>query len=240
MKRKAEKNILSFAAVRIAVIFLVAAGAVYYVYVNYVGQSAELDGQSFTVAQTEAEIVRIATLASEKSLSTEDLVTLRSMVEGNEAVEHEFEELETLVKYGEYEHAAHTIAFLDSTLKSGKHSLCPEHLVAHYYVFSKHGEADLAMDSLEDAKSQIHEWEGPAREFNERYPSGRSFDEIMENLERHIAAIESGDASATDEEVLELANRAICIEGGFDHAETSYNDRHIGEPVGNETHAEAE
>lgn len=218
-KKGGDRNFLIFAAVAIVAV----AGVTYYLYAS---QQAAPIQQVADQATVESELIRLAALASEKSLQTEDLEALGAMVEGNEAAHHEFGELEALVRYGEYDHALHTIAFIDSTLKTGTHGLCPEHLVAHYYVFSKHGDAELADDSLSDAKEQIHEWEGPAREFNDRYPSGRTFDEIMESLEGRIAAIEAGDSSATDEEVLDLANRAICVEGGFEHGETSYNDRH--------------
>lgn len=226
MKRSTKNDFLRLAVVSVAVVAVVSAAA-YYVYVEHYLAQTPYDSVGVPVqSQVESELVRLADLASERNLKVEDLSALGSMVEGNEAAHHEFEELETLVRYGEYEHAVHTIAFLDSTFRKGSHGLCPEHLIAHYYVFSKHGEVDLATDSLNDAKDQIHDWEGPARDFNDRYPSGRTFDEILENLEGHIAAIEAGTASPTDEEILSLANRAICVEGGFDHGETSYQDRH--------------
>lgn len=187
-------------------IIVVAAGA-------YLAYAAGLLTPEVVVERSAAnEIARLASLAASRNLTTEDLTALESLLEGDKAAAHEFEELEAMVRYGEQEHAVHTLGFLDSLLKTGTHSLCPEHLLAHYYVFTEHGETELAEHSLEHVEEQLSEWEGPAREFNEMYPSGRSFDEILANVHRHLDAIKAGTANATDEEVLELANRAICVQ----------------------------
>jgi hypothetical protein len=147
----------------------------------------------------------------------EDLSGIKSRLSGDPALGHELEELEAMVRYGEMQHAVHTIGFIDGFLKTGEQISCPEHELSHYYVFMKHGEAGLAEHALEHAKEQIPGWEPKAREFDERYPSGMPFDDRLADIESRISSIESGGPLASDEEALALADRAICVGAGPVH-----------------------
>jgi hypothetical protein len=53
-----------------------------------------------------------------------------------------------------------------------------------------------------------------------------TFDERMSELDAHIAAIEAGSASVTDEQVLDLASRAICVFAEHGHSEVTEHESH--------------
>jgi hypothetical protein len=178
--------------------------------------SGTLTPGAVTQMSVSSEISRLASLASDGSIRTDDLATLRGLIEDNRAAEHEFEGLEFLVEHGEHGHAVHSLAFIETIVATGMGIACPEHEVAHYYVFAKYGEEELAEHSLHEAEEQIEEWEPKAREFSERYNTGISFDDRLAELNERIEQIESGSYNVTDEEVLAYSDRAICVEGGLD------------------------
>lgn len=160
-----------------------------------------------------SEIARLASLSNSEQITVSDVDSLKSMIAGDAAAEHEVEELELLVRHNEYVHAGHTLAFLGAYIVNGKEVLCPGHLVAHYYVFYRNGELHQAEHALEDAKSQIGEWSPIAREFNERFPGGYSFEYLSDYVTSHIEAIETGNNTASDEEINFLAEKTICVQG---------------------------
>lgn len=179
----------------------------------------------------ESEMVRLVGLAGSSGIQPSDLSQLRSLLSGNGGLEHEMEELEALVKYGEQQHAAHTIAFMDAYLKTGKQISCPEHELAHFYVFAKHGESELAEHALLAAEEELDFWEPAAREFDEKYPSGISFDDRLADIRERMAAIRSGSSSVSDEESLDLANRAICVDSDHVVDHSSHDVSHEDETV---------
>ncbi len=159
------------------------------------------------------EVGRLAILASEEKLTESDFATLETMIADDEHAMHELGEIKTLVKYSEFEHAGHGLSFLDAHLRSPNEVLCPGHALLHYYVFSRHGETELAEDSLEEASTQMPEWIAPAREYNEKYPNGENFDDITNFLNSHIQSAQDGNDSLDEEEMEYLEGKAsICIE----------------------------
>lgn len=195
----------------VAVGIVIAATAAYFAYTSGV-----LTPDVVVQMSASSEISRLAALASSGTITTDDLSTLRGLIEENHAAEHEFEELEFFVENGEYGHAGHSLAFLDSIIMTGKGVVCPEHEVAHYYVFARYGEDEKAEHSLEEAKEQIEYWEPKAREFSERYNTGISFDDRLAELNERIGEIESGSHNVTDEEAFAYSDLAICVEGELD------------------------
>jgi len=173
-----------------------------------------------------AEVSRLAALNAAGQIQASDLAQLKAMVEGDHAAEHEVEEIEKLVSYGEGEHAGHTFAFLASYLETGKESSCPGHALAHYYVFSRHGESEVAEHALEDAKLQMEEWEHKAREFNEKFPGEFEFDYISDKVKSHMLAIEAGATQTTEEELSFLAEKTICVDSDMESSHSVSDEGH--------------
>ena len=89
--------------------------------------------------------------------------------------------------------------------------LCPAHELAHYYVFSRNDETELAEEAFEEVEDQLHEWEEKAEEYLNNYPGRDSYEVIDEKIKEHIERIESGQKTVTEAEINYLAN-AICVE----------------------------
>ena len=168
-------------------------------------------GVQYSKSDVSKEMARLASLSAEERISADDLEGLRNMLKGNSVAEDEIGEVEKLVKYGEYRHATHTLAFLDSYLETGKETVCPGHELAHYYVWKRHGEDDLAQESLKDAKGQMDEWQEKARQYYEKYPGEFTFDYIVDKIKGDIASIDGGNTTATDDEITFLAEKSVCV-----------------------------
>jgi hypothetical protein len=159
------------------------------------------------------ELTAVSQLVNKKIATPDDFEKLEGMVAVDEDAEHEVEEIATLVKYKEYTHAGHGIGFLDGYIRTGKELLCPSHALVHYYVFEKHGEDELANHAMEEIEESFDEWVPLAREYDEKYPGGQDFDDIVKVIKGHIESIEKGDKTATDAELDFLLKEAgICVE----------------------------
>ncbi len=159
------------------------------------------------------ETSRLASLIGQQTATPADFNNLAAMLSDNEHALDELGEIVTLVKYGEYEHVSHAIAFFDGYLRTGSELLCPAHALSHYYVFKKHGEDDLAEEALEEAEEQMPEWIPKAREYDQKYPSGQNFEEVVRRISADIENIESGNTTASDDEISFLTDEAsICVE----------------------------
>jgi hypothetical protein len=168
-----------------------------------------VDGKEATLQ----EISRLSLLASKETITESDLAALESMTAQNEEASDEVGEIKTLVSYKEYMHVSHSLAFLDGQIRTGKHSLCPAHALAHYYVFKKHGEDEMANEALEEAEEQLPRWKVVAKEFDEEYPGQVSYDTILASIEEHMGSIEQGETTATKDEISFLANEgSLCVE----------------------------
>jgi len=194
-------------------IFLAVAAAVliglfFLVYPLYTSSTG---GAQYSKSDVSREMARLASLSAEGKISGNDLDGLKDMLRGNPVAEDEIGEVQKLIKYGEYTHATHTLAFLDSYVETGKETVCPGHELAHYYVWKRHGEDDLAEESLDTAKAQMDEWKEKAAAYYEKYPGEFSFDQIVGKVEGHIASIEGGNTTTTDEEITFLAEKSVCV-----------------------------
>lgn len=201
---KIDRALVVFSIIGVAV----AAGLFLLFYPAYTGSTDKIKYDRVAVSK---EMARLASLSSEEKISTDDLSGLAAMLKGDSTAEHELEEVEKLVQYGEYRHATHTLAFLDSYIETGKETICPGHELAHYYVWSKHGENNLARDALEEAEEQMDEWKEKARPYYEKYPGEVTFDEIVDRINSHLDSIEGGSSTTTDEEITFLAEKSVCV-----------------------------
>jgi acyl transferase domain-containing protein len=159
------------------------------------------------------ETSRLASIAAKGELKADDLDQLEMMVAGDETAEHELEEVRKFAGYGEQVHALHALAGIAAYLESGKETICPGHELAHYYVFTKHGDDHDAEHALEEAEETLSEWAPLAQAYDKEFPGPDSFEVVQQRIKDHLERIENGDSTATDEEIIALATRSICIEG---------------------------
>lgn len=157
------------------------------------------------------ELARVGDLIEKGTATADDLETLKTLVKDDEHAQDELSEIGTMLTFKEYQHAGHGLGFLSSYLETGKDELCPGHELAHYYVFSRHGEDDMAAEGLEGAKEELPKWLPKAKAYDAKYPGPHSADEVAGVITKHIADIESGKITATDEEIDYLAN-ALCVD----------------------------
>jgi hypothetical protein len=159
-------------------------------------------------AAAQAELSRLAQLASAHELQPQDLSTVEALLDGYG--DHELEEIGLMAGYGEYEHAAHAIGFLSDYLATGDEVLCPGHELAHYYVFMRHGDEHAAEHALEEV--ELEEWIPQAKAYEQQYPSGTDVDALAAGLQAFLDRIEEGDTAANDEEVAFLAGKgSFCV-----------------------------
>jgi hypothetical protein len=177
----------------------------------YLAYMESTGGMKYDKTAVSKEMARLASLSSEEKIATDDLAGLAAMLKGNTVAKHELEEIGKLIQYGEYWHATHTLAFLDSYIETGRETICPGHELAHYYVWNKHGKGDLAEEALEEAREQMSEWQEKARPYYEKYPGEVTFDEIVGRINSHLNSIESGSTVTTDEEITFLAEKSVCV-----------------------------
>lgn len=201
---KIDKTIVVFSAVGIAAVV----GLFFLFYPAYTSPTG---GMKYSKSDISKEMARLASLSSEEKIATDDLEGLRVMLKGDSAAEHEIDEIEKLIKYEEYRHATHTLAFLDSYVETGKETVCPGHELAHYYVWKNHGEDEMAEEALEEAKEQMDEWQDKARSYYDRYPGEFTFDYILEKINGHLDSIEAGNTATTQDEITFLAEKSVCV-----------------------------
>ena len=159
------------------------------------------------------EIIKLLGLADKGTITEQDFAALESQVLDDEKALDEIHEIKTLVKYKEYMHAVHGISFLAEYLHTKKELLCPGHALAHYYVYRKHGEDELAQEALEEAKAQFSTWKQKIMENQQ----GHSMEEVIQSItaiDEHLKMINTGKDDATEAEVGYLSEDAsICIDG---------------------------
>lgn len=159
------------------------------------------------------EVIKLMGMADQGTITERDLATLESMVQDDEKAWGEIHEIKTLIKYQEYAHAVHGLGFLAEYLHTKKELLCPGHALAHYYVYKKHGEDELAKEALEEAEKQFPDWKQKIME-NQK---GHSMEEVIQaitTIDEHLQSIDSGKEKITEAEIEYLSEDAsICIDG---------------------------
>ena len=165
-------------------------------------------------AEIQTEITRLSGLTARSEVVPSDFESLNKLIESDSIAKEEVEEIVTLVEYDEFKHVGHGLSFLSTYINVGKETICPPHELAHYYVFMKHGEKEKADHAHHEAEEQFDEWNVKAREYNEKYPAVEDFDTVANIVQKHLEDIESGDDSATPEEIDYLTGEgSICVEG---------------------------
>jgi hypothetical protein len=201
--------------VLLVVIGVVGIGALVYASKLDAGHSHQLNVPTRDLTETQAaeldELSRLNSLVVQQVASEGDFATMEQLAD-DDVVKDEVGEIKTLVKYQEYEHAAHSIGFLESYIKSGIEVSCPGHSLSHYYVFEKHGETELADENFEAAKEDLPEWIPAAREYVKQVPTGADIDEAIQHITDDIAKIDSGDTTVSDAELeYLLTDGSICV-----------------------------
>ena len=153
------------------------------------------------------ELSRLTVLTNNGELAPEDLSTLKGMLSGDATALHELEEVRVLAFYGEQAHASHALSLLANYVRIGHEPVCTGHYLAHYYMFSKYGEAELAGHELEHARESYGLWfYGAVRELP--YQEKDAYDSALRGF---FARIDAGDSTATEEEVDYLAEQVPCF-----------------------------
>ena len=150
------------------------------------------------------EIDRLLLPVYSQNITEADFNNLKEMVKRDKYASHEVSEMIMLAKYKEYSHIGHGLGFVYEHVQTGETPICPGHLLAHYYVFLKHGENDLALENLEHAESDVEEWKTKMDERNE-FDYSSDFDLMI----FHLSKIKNGD-NIISEEKIETLSEIVC------------------------------
>jgi len=142
------------------------------------------------------EIDKLLVPAYNQTVTEQDFDHLEDLAKDDEYALHEIEEIKLLAKYKEYAHIGHGLGFLYEYIQSGEEPICVGHVVAHYYVFSKHGETSVASHNLEEAYEQLDQWKASSN-VNQTY---------IDMVDNALNKIENGNSEASEEEISDLAN----------------------------------
>ncbi len=161
------------------------------------------------------ELDRLAAKAATGTLAETDLETITALTAGDQEAEHGIEELATMVRFNEQTHAAHAIAFLSAYAQTGQHVICPGHELAHYYVFSRHGDEHEAEHALEEAEETIDTWRTLAAAYDAKYPGPEPFADVDARVTMHLQQAMVGGATETSQEEIDwLATQSLCVPEG--------------------------
>lgn len=158
----------------------------------------------------ETEINSLLLPVSDQSITERDFDKLAELVKNDEYASSEVIELSTLAKDKEYAHIGHGLAFLYEYVQTGKEPICPGHLLAHYYVFQKHGDEELAHHNYDESKDSLHAWEGMKDVKSEAYLTQINYTHFDTLFNSKLESIDAGNHNATEEEISELAS-APCL-----------------------------
>ncbi len=156
-----------------------------------------------------SEILRLDAL--KENITVADVGTLQTVLSSDAYASDEMNQIQTMVKYHEYEHVGHSLGILGVYVSSGKHLLCPGHALSHYYIFMKHGEADLANGALIEAKTTFPIWLPKTREAERNTLSAQEFDTAASQMQTYFDNIEAGNTTFPSDEGLKRLSDAPCI-----------------------------
>ncbi len=158
------------------------------------------------------ELDQLAAKAAAGTLVELDLETITALTEGDHDAEHHLEELTAMVRFNEQKHAGHAIAFLSAYVQNGQHIICPGHDLAHYYVFSRHGDEHEAEHALEHAEENLEKWRELAAAYDAKYPGPEPFADVDARVTMHLQQAMVGGATETSEEEIDwLATQSLCV-----------------------------
>ncbi|MBX4196668.1 hypothetical protein KW805_03705 [Candidatus Pacearchaeota archaeon] len=141
--------------------------------------------------ETLKEIDRLLLPVALQNITAADFSALQGMVKSDSYARDEVKELIVLTNEREYSHIGHGLISLHDYIKTGNESICPGHLLAHYYIFTRHNETGLAKDNLAEAKDILKS-------------------SNMTLLTTVLNRINAGNTTTSDEEISELVD-APCL-----------------------------
>ncbi len=145
-----------------------------------------------------SEIDKLLLPLSTQNITESDFNKLKDLTKNDGYASSEVNELIILTKYKEYSHIGHGLGFLYEYIKTGKQPICPGHNLAHYYIFKRHDEINLAEENLKEAKEYI-----------ETLPV--DYDQSYKTLfEKTIQNIDSRNNTTSDDKISNLSE-APCI-----------------------------
>ena len=147
------------------------------------------------------EINRILLPISNLNVTPNDFSTLKNMVKKDGYAKNEVGELILLAKYKEYSHIGHGIGFLYQYVKTGNESICPGHLLSHYYIFIKHNENETANDNLNEVIALEQKWNGLMEKKNTSYLTEVNYTYYRGIISENIKEINLGNSSASEEQI---------------------------------------
>jgi len=153
------------------------------------------------------EIDSLLPLLEAKNITSSDFAHLSQLVGRDEYAKPEIFELQALSDDKEYSHIGHGLGFLYQYVKTGVEPLCPGHALAHYYVFMKHGQIDLAADSLNDSKSDFGLW--IQNLIVKKDTNMTEINEFENGFHDAVIQIDSGNSSASEKQIFYFAD-TVC------------------------------
>ena len=142
-----------------------------------------------------------------KNITESDLNPLKEMVQGDEYAEDEVHELQLMARYQEYSHVGHGIGFLYEYIQTGNESVCPGHALAHYAVFLKHGESEVATENLEEAQEGFEKWENLDLQQQSQIENYSEYNNLFSSI---LKKFDSGNSTLTEDEIFTLSD-APCL-----------------------------
>ena len=158
-------------------------------------------------AEALTELSKLTVLANNEDLEPGDLSRVKALLASDSWASHEIEEVRVLTVYKEFVHASHGMSLVAGYLRTGRVPVCTGHYLAHYYVFSRNGELELAEHELEHARESFPEWAGKARASLSR----EEFKDYNSNLNSFFYRVGKGATDALGEEVYYLAEVVPCF-----------------------------
>ena len=144
------------------------------------------------------EIDKLLLPVYNQNVTESSFLKLQKLTEGDAYASDEVSEIIVLANEKEYSHIGHSLGFLYEYVQTGKIPICPGHSLSHYYVFSKHGETDLAIGNLESAKENFGAWKSGVKKDS-------NYDANFNLIDSLFKRVESGNLTASDGEIDVLA-----------------------------------
>ena len=157
--------------------------------------------------QLMSEVVRLQGLSRENGTTVEMLEALKMKVSSDGFAGDLAEESVWLVRFGEWEHSEHSLAFLNAYLKDGTRIICPGHEVEHIGLFVKHDNFERLNGTIQGIEESYPKWKEDAYARRVRFPAFyRNLDEVVKTIDEVLPKIKAGNYSITEEAEFLSAN----------------------------------
>ena len=103
--------------------------------------------------------------------------------------------------YHEYDHVGHSLGFLQDYLANGQRPLCPDHELAHYFVFMKHGEVERAEEAFGTAQNEYRFWQANIKADPATNTDQQLIDQAQAYYQRYSAAIANDQTNISESEL---------------------------------------